>query len=91
MALRWTKQAHSDLVRIHEFLTPVSSAAAARVAQAIVARVKRIPAQPRLGQSLAEFSPREVRRLLVGDYEIRYELATKDIFVLRLFHTREDR
>jgi len=91
VALRWTKQAHSDLVRIHEFLVPVSAAAAARVVQAIVARVKRIPVQPRLGQTLSEFSPREVRRLLMGDYEIRYELRTKDIFVLRLFHAREDR
>lgn len=91
MALRWTKQAHSDLVRIHEFLAPVNPTAAARVLQAMVARVKRIPAQPRLGRTLAEFSPREVRRLLVGDYEIRYELRTKDIFVLRLFHAREDR
>jgi plasmid stabilization system protein ParE len=91
VALQWTKLAHGDLVRIHEFLAPVSSAAAARIVQAIVARVKRIPAQPRLGQTLSEFSPREVRRLLVGDYEIRYELRTKDIFILRLFHAREDR
>lgn len=91
MALRWTKQAQGDLVRIHEFLAPVNPAAAARIVQAIVARVKRIPAQPRLGQTLSEFSPREVRRLLMGDYEIRYELLGKDIFVLRLFHAREDR
>lgn len=91
MALRWTRQAHGDLVRIHDFLAPVNPAVAARVAQAIVARVKRIPAQPRLGQRLAEFSPREVRRLLVGNYEIRYELSTKDIILLRVFHAREDR
>jgi hypothetical protein len=40
---------------------------------------------------LREFEPREVRRVLVGDYEIRYELTKKDVVVLRLFHTREDR
>ena len=91
MALRWTKQAHGDLVLIREFLAPVNPVAAARVVQAIVARIKRIPAQPRLGQTLAEFSPREVRRLLVGDYEIRYELRTQDIFILRVFQAREDR
>ncbi|HEX9570679.1 MAG TPA: type II toxin-antitoxin system RelE/ParE family toxin [Burkholderiales bacterium] len=34
---------------------------------------------------------REVRRILIGDYEIRYELAGRDVFVLRIFHTREDR
>lgn len=91
MALRWTKQAHNDLVRIHEFLQPVDPAAAARLVRAIVARVRRIPAHPRLGQSLAAFSPREVRRIVIGNYEIRYELDKQDVIVLRLFHAREDR
>jgi plasmid stabilization system protein ParE len=40
---------------------------------------------------LPEFAPREVRRILIGDYEIRYELAERDLIVLRIFHTREDR
>ena len=91
MTLRWTSKAHSDLVRLHEFLDPVNAIAASRVVRQLVAGVKRIPVHPRLGIRLAEFSPREVRRLLVGDYEVRYELTDKDIFVLRIFHTREDR
>jgi len=57
----------------------------------LIAGAKRIPAHPRLGARLAEFEPREVRRALVGDYEIRYEVSDKDIFVLRVFHVREDR
>jgi plasmid stabilization system protein ParE len=56
-----------------------------------VAGAKRIPAYPRLGNRLAGFEPREVRRILVGDYEIRYEVADTDIFILRIFHAREDR
>ncbi len=91
MTLRWTSKAHSDLVRLHEFLEPVNSTAAARVVRPLVAGVKRIPAHPRLGIRLPEFSPREVRRLLIGDYEVRYELTDNDVFVLRIFHTREDR
>ena len=57
----------------------------------LVASAKRIPGRPRLGQRLREFAPREVRRILIGDYEIRYELTLRDVFVLRIFHTREDR
>ena len=91
MALRWTSKAHSDLVRLHEFLRPVNPQAAGRVVRQSVAGAKRIPAHPRLGIRLREFEPREVRRVLVGDYEIRYELTKKDVVVLRLFHTREDR
>ena len=91
MALRWTRSAHADLVRLHEFLRPVNPAAAARVVAQIVAAAKRLPAHPRLGQRLTAFGEREVRRVVIGDYELRYELTERDIFVLRIFHTREDR
>ena len=91
MALRWTTSAKADLVRLYEFLQPVNPRAAALVVRHIVAGAKRIPARPRLGQRLRQFSGREVRRLLIGDYEIRYELAGRDVFLLRIFHTREDR
>jgi plasmid stabilization system protein ParE len=91
VALRWSSKAHADLARLHEFLQPVNPGAAARLVRQLVAGVKRVPAHPRLGMRLREFDPREVRRVIVGDYEIRYELAGTDVFVLRIFHTREDR
>jgi plasmid stabilization system protein ParE len=91
VALRWTNSARSDLVRLYEFLQPVNGPAAVRAVRQLVSGVKRIPAHPRLGSRLREFEPREVRRVVVGDYEIRYEIADTDIFVLRIFHVREDR
>ena len=48
--------------------------------------------QPRIGTKLPEFEPREVRYILVGDYEMRYEISpNEDIWILRLWHTREFR
>ncbi len=91
MSLKWTSKAHADLVRLHEFLEPVKSAAAARTVRHLVAGAKRIPGHPRLGIHMPEFAPRQVRKVLVGDYEIRYELTDTDVFILRIFHTREDR
>jgi len=91
VALRWTTSARADLARLHEFLEPVNPRAAALAVRQLVAGAKRIPARPRLGQRLRGFAGREVRRILIGDYEIRYELAGRDVFVLRIFHTREDR
>ncbi len=91
MALRWTSKAHSDLARLYEFLQPVHPPAAIRAVRSVVAAAKRIPARPRLGVRLHEFGGREVRRIIVGDYEIRYELTGSDVFILRIFHTREDR
>lgn len=91
MALRWTTSARADLLRLYEFLEPVNPDAAAQAVRLLVAGAKRIPARPRLGQRLREFAPREVRRILISQYEIRYELAERDVFVLRIFHTREER
>lgn len=91
MALRWTRSAFADLKRIHEFLEPVDPAAAARAVRTVMARVRRIPRQPRLGERLPGFGQREVRRVLVQAYEVRYEIAGADLTVLRVFHTREDR
>jgi plasmid stabilization system protein ParE len=91
MSLRWSPSAYDDLRRIHEFLSPVDPAAAIRAVQALVARVRRIPVQPRLGERVPGFGDREVRRVLVRKYEIRYEVSGGDLYVLRIFHTREHR
>jgi hypothetical protein len=45
----------------------------------------------RLGEKLELYTPREVRRIIVGDYEVRDEIADATIFILRLWHSREHR
>lgn len=91
MALRWTRAAYDDLRRIHEFLEPVDPRAAARAVSTIVARVRRVPAHPRLGERIPGFAGREVRRVVIQRHEVRYEIAGAHLYVLRIFHTREDR
>lgn len=46
---------------------------------------------PRLGERLDAYHPREVRRIIVGNYEMRYELARETISILRIWHSRENR
>ncbi len=87
----WTDDALEDLVRLHEFLAPVNPTAAARVVQSLTAAVDRLLDRPRLGEQLEQYAPREVRRLLVGRYEMRYELQGQLLHVLRIWHTRERR
>jgi ParE toxin of type II toxin-antitoxin system, parDE len=40
---------------------------------------------------LGDFTPREVSRLFVGDYELRYEIQGDATVIVRLWHTKEDR
>lgn len=91
MELKWTSKALSDLIRLYEFLSSVNQQAAASTVQTLTAAPTKLLAQPRIGEKLEEFEPRDVRRILVGHYEMRYEIQHSTIYVLRLWHTREDR
>lgn len=91
MRIRWTGRASADLVRLHDFLEPMAPEAAARVVQQLARAPNRLLDYPRIGEKLEAYEPREVRRIIVGNYEMRYEIASGTIFILRLWHSREDR
>lgn len=91
MELKWTGKGLSDLARLNEFLAPVNPAAAARVVQSLTAAPSGLRVNPRIGERLEEFDPREVRCILVGNYEMRYEIQDDIICILRIWHTRENR
>lgn len=91
MELKWTSKALADLARLYDFMAPVNKQAAARIVQSLMAAPARLKAHPRIGEKLDEFSPREVRRILVKHYEMRYEIQESKIYVLRIWHTKEDR
>ena len=91
MELKWASKALSDLARLYEFLAPVNRGAAARTVQSLAAAPTSLLENPRIGEKLEEFDPRDVRRILVGHYEMRYEIQEATIYVLRLWHTRENR
>ena len=69
----------------------MNPAAAARVVQSLTAAPSGLRINPRIGERLEEFAPREVRRILVGNYEIRYAIQGDIIYILRIWHSREDR
>ncbi len=91
MALRWTTNASRDLVRLHAFLESVDPRVAAQAVKKIISGVKHIARHTRIGVRMAEFAPREVRQLFIGDYEIRYEVSEEVLVVLRIWHVHEDR
>ncbi len=89
MKIRWTPEAVDDLARLHDFLAQHDTRAALRTVTTLRNAVRQLVAHPRLGPSLPGFEQRDVRRLVIGAYEMRYELAKTAIHVLRFFHTRE--
>lgn len=91
MEVKWTSSAHRDLIRLHDFLAPVNKSAAKKAVKQLVDEAKLLQSHPLLGVELEAYAPRNVRRLVIGDYEVRYEVTETVLYVLRLWHTKEDR
>ena len=91
MEVKWTSSAHRDLVRLYEFLAAVDLRAAKKAVKQIIGQAKLLRSHPLLGVELEAYAPRDVRRLIIADYEVRYEVTATTLYVLRLWHTREDR
>jgi plasmid stabilization system protein ParE len=92
MMLRWSARARRDLVRSQEFLAPVNPRAAVEVLRLLQNASERLLEMPRIGARVEGYERRRVRRLIVaGRYELRYEIRSDTISVVRVFHVREDR
>ncbi len=91
MEVKWTSSANRDLIRLHDFLAPVNKSAAKKAVKQLVDEAKLLQSHPLLGVELDAYAPRNVQRLVIGDYEVRYEVTEAVLYVLRLWHTKEDR
>ncbi|MFK5927166.1 MAG: type II toxin-antitoxin system RelE/ParE family toxin [Desulfuromusa sp.] len=91
MDLKWSKKALTDIGRLYEFLETVDKRVAVQTIQMLTAAPTKLLTNPRIGEKIEEFLPRELRRLLIGHFELRYKIKSNTIYVLRLWHTRENR
>jgi plasmid stabilization system protein ParE len=91
MQLKWTASAMADIGRLHDFLVVINEPAAAKTVQMLTAAPNSLLLNPFIGRRLEEFVPKQIRRIIVGQYEMRYEINDATIYILRVWHTREDR
>jgi plasmid stabilization system protein ParE len=89
--VEWTNAALADVERLYLFLAGIDLDAAKVMATRLNGAPDKLLDYPRLGERLEGFAPREVRRIVVGKYELRYEISGSTISVVRVFHGREDR
>ncbi len=91
MNLKWSNEAVTDLARLHDFLAKVNPTAAARAVQTLTLAPRLLLDRPQSGRQLDQYLLREVRRIIVGNYEMRYEVVDLNVNILRVWHTREER
>lgn len=91
MKIRWTPSAQRDLRRVFEFLCADTPQTAQAMLIMLLDAPERLVMLPRIGERVSTLDAREVRRLIIGQYEMRYEIQTESIRILRIWHTREQR
>ena len=87
----WSQVAHIDRSRLREWLEQISPVKAQNVAELILSAIEKLKIHPRLGRRLSIFQNGEVRELFISPYVMRYAIMERKIYILRIWHYREDR
>ena len=79
-----------DLVRLREFIAKHNPDAAQRVSQRLRGAIKGLVNNPQIGRPVPDL-PGEIRELIYGQYIARYEVRANSLYVLRIWHGKENR
>lgn len=91
MKVRYSKESIEDLQRVVEFLEPKSPYAARRVAIDLQEGIHRLKQFPFIGLPVVKApDPEKIRDLFIGPYTVRYLLTDDIIYVLRIWHGKEN-
>ena len=90
MKLIFSRAAVYDLFRLREFIAQLSPKAAQRVSQRLRGAIERLVDMPQIGRPV-ENLPGEIRELIFGKYVVRYEVRQQILYILRIWHGKEDR
>ena len=92
MRIVYSREAVQDLVRLREFIAVENPAAAQRIAAQLRQKIEGLRDFPDQGVEVGRApDPLRMRDLIVGRYVARYLRIEKAIFILRVWHHREDR
>jgi len=92
MKVRYSREAVHDLRRLREFIEIKNPRAAEKAASTILNGIAQLKEFPLLGTKVDRApNPEVVRDLVMGNYLARYLVHEGEIYVLRVWHHREDR
>ena len=90
MRLIFSRAAVLDLIRLREFIAMHNPDAAKRVSRRLRGAIKGLVNNPQIGRPVPDL-PGDVRELIFGKYIARYEVRTNSLYILRIWHGKEDR
>jgi len=91
MKVRYSPESIDDLQRLVDFVEKNNPYAARRIAIDLQEGVDRLKRFPEIGLPvLIASDPEKIRDLYVASYTVRYLITDKIIYVLRIWHSREN-
>ena len=92
MKLSYSREAISDLIRLREFIASKNPEAAQQIAKSIRNGIVQLKAFPYLGAEVELApDPEMIRDLIIGNYIARYLTHKKQVYILRVWHHKEER
>ena len=92
MKISYSPEAIGDLIRLREFIAIKNPQAAQKIARTIQKGIAQLKTFPYLGIKVALApNPEIIRDLIIGHYITRYLIHTKQIYILRIWHHKEER
>ena len=90
MRLIFSKAALDDLVRLRAFIADHKPVVAQKVSKRMRGAINSLVEAPKIGRPV-ESMPGEIRELIFGRYVVRYEVRGNILYILRIWHGKEDR
>ncbi len=92
MKLSYSREAIGDLIRLREFIAIKNPKAAQKIAKTIRKGITQLKTFPYLGIEVEQApNPEMIRDLIIGNYIVRYLIHAKQIYILRVWHHKEER
>jgi plasmid stabilization system protein ParE len=82
----WSKLALLDLENIYDFIARDSPFYAQKTAESLLISVELLSTFPELGRNVPEYSKKNIREIIEGNYRIFYLYTKKNIFIIRVHH-----
>jgi plasmid stabilization system protein ParE len=92
MRISYSPESIEDLYRLREFIEINNPRAAQTTAASILKGIKQLKSFPYLGVEVPQApNPEVIRDLIIGNYIIRYLVNGDEIYILRVWHHKENR
>ena len=91
MNLHYAEEAIQDLERLRTFIEAKNPLTAQRISIELLTGIEKLKTFPNIGLPVKRApDPEKIRDLYIGDYTVRYLVGQEDIFILRLWHGKEN-